>query len=131
MSITSKIPTLEVKGLGKHEWGISRARLNIKNRNGVNRYEVAKLTNLNNNKSTLVLLLGHDDETGIYLDFDTREELGLEKGEKVQISATKVRLFSKLLWYLKTKDPMIHIPACLAVLSVALSIIGLLVGFIY
>ncbi|WP_276651735.1 hypothetical protein [Thalassospira lucentensis] len=124
----SVVPKLQIKGIERHEWGISRVRLHISHRNGADRYDVAKITNKLNSCSTLVILLGHNDDKSIFMDFDVREDLKIDKDEELDFSVQKVSWPGKLQWYLQTKDPMIHIPAYLAVISLALSITGLIVG---
>ena len=115
----SVVPKLQIKGIERHEWGISRVRLHISHR---------KITNKLNSCSTLVILLGHNDDKSIFMDFDVREDLKIDKDEELDFSVQKVSWPGKLQWYLQTKDPMIHIPAYLAVISLALSITGLIVG---
>ena len=72
--------------------------------------------------------MGHDDKAGIYLDYDARQALGVEKEADLEFTCTEVKCLKKIWWYINTADPMIHTPARLAVFSVIVGIIGIAVG---
>jgi len=76
------------------------------------------------------VLLGHDDENTIYMAFDTRQALGIDKGQRLSFELTELGWLGKLRWYLKTPDPRIYIPAWLAVWSVVLGLLGFLLGVV-
>lgn len=62
--------------------------------------------------------------------FDTRTALGVKKKGELNFSLSKVGFLKRVLWYLTNSNPMIHIPAWLAVWSVALGLIGTIIGVI-
>ena len=75
-------------------------------------------------------MLGHDDDSAIYMAFDARQALGVEKGERLNFDLQALGWFGKMRWYLRTPDPRIYIPAWLAVWSVGLGAIGIVLGVI-
>jgi hypothetical protein len=119
---------LTVKGLDSREWGTSRVRLHYSHRSGVQRYGLGKITNTETSKSVVAVILGHDDIQGIYMDYDTRDELGVSKGDTLAFDVASVRLPAKLWWYLTISDPLIRIPAWLAVWSIILGVAGICFG---
>lgn len=125
------MPELEVKGLDRTEWGSSIIRLHRSHRSGIGRYGVARIVNAADpSRSCDAVLLGHDDETAIYMAFDARQSLGVNKGQRLSFELEELGWFGKLIWYLKTPDPRIYIPAWLAAWSVVLGLLGFLLGVI-
>ena len=125
------MPTLSVKGLDSSEWGHSIIRLHYKHRRGIGRYGVARIINASDRtRHCDVVLLGHDDETAIFMAYDNREALGVAKGEDLSFEVEELGLLRKLWWYLRTPDPRIYIPAWLAAWSVCLGVIGIVLAII-
>lgn len=125
------MPQLEVKGLDRSEWGSSIVRIHQTYRSGIGRYGVARITNTaDRSRSCDAVLLGHDDDTAIYMAFDSRQALGVEKNERLSFEIKALGSFGKVCWYLRTPDPRIYIPAWLAVWSVGLGAIGIVLGVI-
>ncbi|WP_296427235.1 hypothetical protein [Yoonia sp.] len=125
------MPQLNVKGLDRSEWGNSIVRLHQSHRSGIGRYGVARIINsADRSRSCDAVLLGHDDENTIYMAFDTRQALGIDKGQRLSFELTELGWLGKLRWYLKTPDPRIYIPAWLAVWSVVLGLLGFLLGVV-
>jgi hypothetical protein len=122
------ISTLPVKRLSPNDNGRLLVRLNIKYRPGIPRYGIVQLTNSKNAKSVKILILGHDDETAIFMPYDIREALGADKGGNLEFSIQKVRWFGKVSWFLMTRDPAVHIPAWLALTSVLLGFVGVAIA---
>lgn len=120
------MPNLAVKGLPSGEEGRWLIRVNRKHRSGVERYGVARITNLQNQVSLHVLVLGHDDEDAIFMPYDIRTALGLSKGATLNFEIEKVGWWGKLLWYVGTPDPAVHVPAWIAVGGAFLAILGIL-----
>lgn len=120
---------LKVKGLEVREWGATIVRLNHTHRNGVKRWEIAKI--INNEKSSLsslVMLLGHDEKNAVFMAYDTRVELGVDEDIELDFSIEKAGLWDRFNWYTSNRDPMVRIPAKLAVLSFGLGVLGVLLG---
>ncbi len=125
------MPKLLVKGLEKHEWGETSVRLNCCHREGIDRYGIAKIINSNEpKKNCLVVLLGHDDRNSVYMAYDTRTDLGVRNGEELDFLLEKAGFLEKMRWYITNRNPMIHIPALLAVWSVVLGSVGIIFGII-
>lgn len=122
------MPKLTVARLSRREWGTSRVRLNKAHRNGVPRYGIAQITNNTTKKSAFAILLGHDDPSAIFMDYDMREELGVQKGDTLDFTVTSACLPKKVWWYLSINDPMVRIPAWLAFWSVILGVVGIGIG---
>lgn len=122
------MPTLAVKGLPSGEEGRWLIRVNRKHRSDVERYGVARITNLENQQSLYVLVLGHDDDDAIFMPYDIRTALGLSKGATLNFEIDKVGWWGKLLWYVRTPDPAVHVPAWIAVGGALLAILGILVA---
>ena len=125
------MPQLEVKGLDRSEWGSSIVRVHHSHRSGIGRYGVARITNIaDRSKSYDAVLLGHDDDSAIYMAFDARQALGVDKSERLNFDLRALGWLGKMRWYLRTPDPRIYIPAWLAVWSVGLGAIGIVLGAI-
>lgn len=123
------MPSLPIKKEQSSDNGRLLVRLNFKHRDKeISRYDIAKLTNNDNKKSEMVLILGHHDDTAIFMPYDIRVALGAEKGEELNFTIHKVGLWGKLCWYLRTPDPAIYIPGWIAVVSVVLAIVGILIA---
>jgi len=115
---------LSINGLPANDSGRFLVRLNEKYRAGIPRYGIARLTNAENSKSVKVLLLGHNDDSAIFMPYDIREALGADKGGVLAFTVQEVGLFGKIRWLLKTPDPAVHVPAWMAVISVVLGAVG-------
>ena len=121
---------LRVKVLPTNDSGRLLVRLSVKYRLDIPRYGIARLTNVENRKFERVLVLGHDDDTAIFMPYDIREALGVEKGAELEFLIEEVFWFSKILWLLKSRDPAVHVPAWLALASVLLGALGVAIAFL-
>lgn len=119
---------LTIKPLPASDSGRQLVRVHRKYRSGVPRYGLGKLTDAASNKSVTVLFLGHDDEDAIYIPFDIRYDLGVQKNDFLEFKIGKIGWIKKLWWYLNTKDPAVYIPAWIAVFSVVLGILSLVIS---
>ncbi len=119
---------LPVKPLPSNDSGRLLVRLNVKYRPDIPRYGIAKLTNVTNGKIERALILGHDDDAAIFMPYDIREALGVDKGAVLDFSIKEVSWFSKVFWLLKSRDPAVHIPAYLALASVFLGVLGVAIA---
>lgn len=102
---------LTVKALPTNDSGRLLVRVNKAYRAGIPRYGIAKLTNAENSKTVRVLVLGHDDESAIFMPYDIREARGLDKGGAINFTIRKVGWLGKIWWLLRTPDPAVHAPA--------------------
>jgi hypothetical protein len=119
---------LPVKALPPNDAGRLLVRLNSQYRSGIPRYGVALLTNTSNTKSVRSLVLGHDDDTAIFMPYDIREALGADKGAEFEFTIQKVGWFGTVRWLLETQDPAVHVPAWLALISVCLGVFGVAIA---
>jgi len=119
------MPTLSVHGLPPGDAGRHLVRLHHSFRGHARRFGVARLVNEDNGKGLYVLLLGHSDREKIFMPFDIREALGVEKGAPLTFSIRPAGLWGKLRWYLGSPDPAVHLPAWLTIIGLALAVIGL------
>lgn len=122
------MPKLSVEGPQASESGRWLVRLNIRHRAGVERYGVARLTNNANSRGLDVLLLGHDRDDAIFMPYDIRERLGVAKGGELDFSLRKVGIWGLLRWYVRSPDPAVSIPAWIAVIGLALAIVGIVLA---
>jgi hypothetical protein len=119
------MPELHVEGPQSSDAGRWLVRLNVKYRAGVERYGVARLTNSANGKAIDVLLLGHDRVDAIFMPYDIRERLGVDKGGQLDFSLRRAGLWGLLRWYVRSPDPAVYIPAWIAVIGLALAALGI------
>lgn len=119
------MPTLLVHGLPPGDAGRHLVRLHHNHRSGIRRFGVARLTNEVSGQSLYVLLLGHADSEHIFMPFDIRQALGVNKGAMLHFSIRSAGLWGKLRWYLDSPNPAVHLPAWLAIIGLVLAIIGL------
>jgi hypothetical protein len=74
-------------------------------------------------------VVGHyDKEHIIKLDHDLRKALGVEVGQKVEMEVKKCRLLGILRWYLTVPDPLIRVPAYLALVSTVLGLLSVVMS---
>ncbi|MEP4038509.1 hypothetical protein [Pseudophaeobacter sp.] len=119
---------LSVKALRSNDSGRLLVRVNKACRAGVPRYGIAKLTDTENSKSVRVLVLGHDAASAIFMPYDIREALGVDKGGNLNFTIKKIGWLGKIWWLLRTPDPAVHVPARLALISVLLGAIGIAIA---
>lgn len=119
---------LQIKSLPSNDTGRLLVRLNKKYRGGIPRYGIAKLSNTKNANSVKVLVLGHDDDTAIFMPYDIRVALGADKGDTLEFTIAKTGLLGKVHWLLGTPDPAVHVPAWLTLLSVILGVSGVVIA---
>lgn len=122
------MPKLPVKSLPSSDAGRLLVRLNYKHRNRISRYGTAKIINVENQRWTLAIMLGHEDEEAIYMPFDIRASLEIAKGDKLEFQIESVGLIGKLFWYVTSPDPAVHLPAWLASASLVLATIGVILA---
>lgn len=120
---------LPVKALPSNDTGRLIIRLSKSYRADVPRYGIAQLTNVGNTKTVKVLVLGHDDGTAIFIPYDIREALGVDKGGDLEFTIQKVGWWGKICWLITTPDPAVHVPALLALISVCLGGLGVAIAF--
>lgn len=124
------MPTLAVASLPAGDAGRLLVRLNIAHRGGVPRYGIAKLTNLTTGVGRCVLVLGHDDPTKIFMPYDIRSALGIERDDQFTFSVAPVRMWGKLAWYAGSIDPAVSIPAWLSIIGLGAGVAGLVAAII-
>jgi len=108
--------------------GQGRALINYKKRDRTKRFQIVRLT-APQGRCAYAAVVGHyDPEYIIKLDYDLRKTLGVEVGQKVEIEVKKCRLLGILRWYLTVPDPLIRVPAYLALVSTILGFISLVLA---
>ncbi|VVT12029.1 hypothetical protein [Hoeflea sp. EC-HK425] len=109
--------------------GRGRVRIHLSRRNGAKRFTVFRISN--GETSFLASVLGHEEEADkILLDIDQRADLGVDDSSSIDLTLTRVGFCGRVRWYLSVPEPAVHVPAWLAVWSVALGSLGLILGFI-
>lgn len=93
------------------------------------RHQIVKLT-APSGRFIFCEVIGREDSKKLFLglDFEDRASLGVDKGAKVAIEVRKVGLIAQTYWYVTNNDPSIRISAILALVSVALGLIGVLLS---
>jgi hypothetical protein len=120
--------SFEVGQAQEGDIGRRRVRVHYKKRWGSSRHCIVVLTAASG-KSVLASMLGHElDQNLILLDYDVRAELGVSKGQKIELVIERAGLTGTLRWYLGNADPAVHIPAWIAVWSLILGISGIAIG---
>lgn len=117
---------LPVKALPLNDDGRLLVRLNHKYREGVPRYGIVSLINSANDQKAIVLMLGHENDGAIFMPYDIRIALGINKGEQLELRIQKVGPLGKLRWLLGSPDPAVYLPAWIAVISLVLAVIGVI-----
>jgi hypothetical protein len=112
---------------GKHA-GRVRVLVNYKKRDGAKRFQIVKIL-APTGKSAHAAVIGHyEDPNHIFMDYDLRDELGLVVSQEVQLEIKKCGLPGAVYWYMTDRDPMVRIPAILAIVSLCLGVLGLFLG---
>jgi hypothetical protein len=82
-------------------------------------------------KTKLLALRGcRDKEPKILLDSSTRSELGLEVEQSYEVSIQKVHWFGYWKWAWGAADPAYRLTAQISLISLALGVIGLILGLL-
>ncbi len=100
-----------------------------KNLNVIKEGKVCKITV--GSKSIHVILRGkgNSNERAIFLDEIKREELGVTKGEEVDVQLLPLGVLGTIRWALGTSDIAYRTGAWFAFVSIVVTILGLVFGF--
>lgn len=82
------------------------------------------------NKKTYANARPHDKKGEVCFDRATREKLGVEVGQVVEVVFEKTRLWGQIRWAWTATDAMPRIAARLSAVSVGLGLIGLTLGVV-
>lgn len=108
--------------------GQGRALINYKKRDRTKRFQIVRLT-APQGRCAYAAVVGHyDPEHIIKLDYDLRKTLGVEVAQELEIEVKKCRLLGILRWYLTVPDPLIRVPAYLALVSTILGFISIILA---
>jgi len=69
--------------------------------------------------------MGHAEKGLIFMPFDIRDFLGVEKGVSLRFSIRRVGWWGRLRWYVASPDPAVHLPARLTIIGLLLALVGL------
>lgn len=119
---------LVVKPAQYSDTGRELIRVHKRDRNSINRYDIASVKCEDTGKEIRVLCLGHDEPGQIWMDIDLRQAFGVEANSQYRFQFRKSKLWDKLCWYLGARDPAIRIPAKLATGSLILGVISFLLA---
>jgi hypothetical protein len=83
-----------------------------------------------NGRSAYAVIRGTPDEItqNIYMDDYLRKDLGVEPGEAHDFKFHPTSVFGSIAWTWKATDPVYRVASRLSVLSLALGILGLILG---
>lgn len=90
------------------------------------RFDVFKISNGDN--FIRVVVLPHNKQGEIWLSKEARHELKVDPNQTVDFELTKQNWFQRVWWYSRARDPAIHVPAHMAWISIALGVVGLILG---
>jgi hypothetical protein len=108
--------------------GRGRVLVNYKKRDGAKRFQIVKILSPTG-KSAHAAVIGHyKDPRYIFMDYDLRNELGLAVSQEVQLELKKCGFLGAVYWYMTVRDPIVRIPAILAIISLCLGVLGLFLG---
>jgi hypothetical protein len=109
--------------------GKGRVLVNYERRDGAKRYEIVRITTPRG-RSAYAAAIGHYRPADvIMMDHDLRVALNLNAGDVTALEITRCGLPGTIWWYLSTRDPLIRVPAFLAVISVALGALSIVLAF--
>lgn len=108
--------------------GQGRALINYNKRDGTKRFQIVRLTGPGGRFAYAAVVGHYDKEHIIKLDHDLRKALGVEVGQKVEMEVKKCRLLGILRWYLTVPDPLIRVPAYLALVSTVLGLLSVVMS---
>lgn len=108
--------------------GQGRALINYKRRDGTKRFQIVRLMAPGGLVAYAAVVGHYDDERIIKLDYDLRKTLGFKIGQEAQIEVKKCRLLGMIRWYLTVPDPLVRVPAYLALVSTMLGLISLVLA---
>ena len=120
--------SFRVKRCPEKHTGQGRALINYKKRDGTRRFQIVRLTAPRGRYAYAAVVGHYDEEDIIKLDYDLRKTLGVEIGKKVDIEVKKCRLLGIIRWYLTVPDPLIRVPAYLALVSTVLGLISVVLA---
>ena len=105
-----------------------RVRIPVQFREGIREGQICKLTT--GNRTKLVELRGAAgiDQPHIYMDFATRQKLGLQDGSVCDFEIRPVYWIGQIYWASRSSDPTVRTAAQLAVLSLVLAILSIVIA---
>ena len=110
--------------------GKGRVLINYKRRDNAKRFEVVRIVTPTGLHASAAVIGHYDDPTLIKMDYDLRDVLGLREEEVVRLEITKTGFIGTVWWYLTVRDPLVRVPAILAVWSVAFGILSIFLAII-
>lgn len=109
--------------------GKDRVRIHYLNRLERQRFSILCLEH--ENKTALVSALGHEGTRNvIQMDINLRKKLDVKDGDLAKITVSVPPWWKKLCWYFHATDPIVYIPARIALWSLGLSIAGCILGLL-
>lgn len=120
-----KTHSFEVKMCPEKHTGQGRALINYKKRDGTKRFQIVRLMAPRGRYAYATVVGHYDRDNVIKLDYDLRKTLGVDIGQEVEIEVKKCRLLGIIRWYLTVPDPLVRVPAYLALISTILGLTSL------
>ncbi|MGC0052717.1 hypothetical protein ACNSPG_06575 [Brucella pituitosa] len=118
--------TLKVKEAQSDDVERGFVRLHKDERDGAGRFDVVRVKT--GEKELLAIVLPHDVKGTIWINTDGRSDLGLKVNDIREFTISKLNWWGRIEWYCTAKDPAIHIPASLAIISLGLGALGAILG---
>ncbi|MBR7654833.1 hypothetical protein KCX83_21315 [Brucella oryzae] len=120
--------TLKVKEAQSDDVERGFIRLHKDERDGADRFDVVRLKT--GNEELMAIVLPHNEKGTIWINTDGRNDLGVKVSDIREFTISKLNWWGRIKWYCTAKDPAIHVPAWLAVISLGLGALGAILGII-
>lgn len=120
--------TLKVKEAQLDDVERGFIRLHQDERDGADRFDVVQVKT--GEEELLAIVLPHNDKGTIWINTDGRSDLGLKVKDTREFTIVKLNWWGRIKWYCTAKDPAIHVPAWLAIISLGLGALGAILGII-
>ncbi|WP_380056122.1 hypothetical protein ACFE33_01820 [Falsihalocynthiibacter sp. SS001] len=138
MQIQSKFTGIIVKNEKCHKFtikscpdkhsGLGRVLVHFKRRDNSKRFQIVRILTPKG-KAAYAAVIGHYESPDyIKMDYDLRDELGLSVGETTLLEIKRCGPFETVYWYLTARDPLIKVPAVLALTSVGMGVVSLIIS---
>ncbi|WP_293573441.1 hypothetical protein [Phaeobacter sp.] len=122
---------LTVKEAYRAHMGRQRILIHKDHRGVAERFDVVRVRH--NQKAIDVVVIGQsaDERNIVRLDYHDREALGITKtGRSYELSIERLGWMGRYCWYIRARDPAIHLPSRIALLSLVLGAVGVVLSLV-
>ncbi len=125
---SKRVNRFVVKRCPSNHAGRGRVLVHYKKRDRAKRFQIVRILTPTGRSAHAAVIGHYKDPDHIFMDYDLRDELGLNLSQTVSLEIKKCGFLGAVYWYVTDRDPMVRVPAILAIISLFLGVLGLFLG---